>query len=198
MSSPMRRGLTPFRQQPSVRPLPDRRNEFPDEKGIDTLLKQLIVPGLSSCRNEFPDEKGIDTIRYSHRTYHSYRRNEFPDEKGIDTSSCLLEVPCLPRRNEFPDEKGIDTRSSLLIEQVTLSHVEMSSPMRRGLTLRNATLIIKDKQCTKARYRRAFLSSMHRTHVLQAPNTQCHDYLNHYSDQSMFFVLVDDSGCYFQ
>ena len=62
------------------------RNEFPDEKGIDTYPEVIIIfPDLS--RNEFPDEKGIDTILKSQkmRSIIPQGRNEFPDEKGIDT-----------------------------------------------------------------------------------------------------------------
>ena len=40
---------------------PDRRNEFPDVKGIDTS-KEILVLIPWPRRNEFPDVKGIDTL----------------------------------------------------------------------------------------------------------------------------------------
>ena len=36
------------------------RNEFPDVKGIDTILKGAFYRRINR-RNEFPDVKGIDT-----------------------------------------------------------------------------------------------------------------------------------------
>ncbi len=65
-------------------------------------------------RNEFPDERGIDTRESVSTESEGWRRNEFPDEKGIDTlCNCQYWIMQSLRRNEFPDEKGIDTLKSL-------------------------------------------------------------------------------------
>ena len=59
MSSPTRRGLTHPIATPRIIKY-TRRNEFPDEKGIDT--SEIYIADFSfESRNEFPDEKGIDT-----------------------------------------------------------------------------------------------------------------------------------------
>ena len=55
----MRRGLT-HNSNPTNSNDASGRNEFPDEKGIDTSTSNAIRPTRAS-RNEFPDEKGIDT-----------------------------------------------------------------------------------------------------------------------------------------
>ncbi len=86
------------------------RNEFPDEKGIDTGISSEAFLRGPRRRNEFPDEKGIDTWNNTDIFDHCLiSRNEFPDEKGIDTSSGHTVSSIKTCRNEFPDEKGIDT-----------------------------------------------------------------------------------------
>ena len=88
-----------------------RRNEFPDEKGIDTTSATSCRRTTSPSRNEFPDEKGIDTYPEVIIIFPDLSRNEFPDEKGIDTilKSQKMRSIIPQGRNEFPDEKGIDT-----------------------------------------------------------------------------------------
>ena len=60
MTSLMRRGLKPTYSSSSARVAPHGRNDFPDEKGIETLLVLSLLAFLG-CLNDFPDEKGIET-----------------------------------------------------------------------------------------------------------------------------------------
>ena len=59
MSSPMRRGLTPCSAKETRLGPAQCRNEFPDEKGIDTIIRAFSILMSESCRNEFPDERGL-------------------------------------------------------------------------------------------------------------------------------------------
>jgi len=52
---------TRLRKNSFLLPPPERRNEFPDVKGIDTVNVSGSIVRNSPCRNEFPDVKGIDT-----------------------------------------------------------------------------------------------------------------------------------------
>ena len=73
-------------------------------------------------------------------------RNEFPDEKGIGTVKNARSRAGDLGRNEFPDEKGIDTRLHHWTARCCL-RVEMSSPMRRGLTHIGTVARINNNSC---------------------------------------------------
>ena len=72
---------------------PPRRNNFPDEKGIETNGPATrTTPGMMRSifgRNNFPDEKGIETLNpvanLAKSSMDGLCRNNFPDEKGIET-----------------------------------------------------------------------------------------------------------------
>ena len=89
----------------------DCRNEFPDEKGIDTSY----LPGIPSTRTSVemssPMRRGL-----THASVHRYWRTHF-----VEMSS--------------PMRRGL-TQDTEPHPMDAMEEVEMSSPMRRGLTLK--------------------------------------------------------------
>ena len=86
----MRRGLTHYIYFPLFRFEAHSRNEFPDAKGIDTVMVISFHPDCAG-RNEFPDAKGIDTPQPPRTLNEGFTgRNEFPDAKGIDTLNFFI------------------------------------------------------------------------------------------------------------
>ena len=59
------------------------RNEFPDEKGIDTGAR-MLSPN-SNVEMSSPMRRGLTQVGLIGSGLSGTGRNEFPDEKGIDT-----------------------------------------------------------------------------------------------------------------
>ena len=127
----MRRGLKlttyPFDGQKQI----GSWNDFPDEKGIETLAKvrraamKIAVGTTSPMRrglkrpcfhiplrperyrwNDFPDEQAIETMLAGHRAMRcSARWNDFPDEQAIETSKSQDSKNQRSRQKGLPNEE---------------------------------------------------------------------------------------------
>ena len=85
------------------------RNEFPDEKGIDTFTAALSFGSHKKVEMSSPMRKGLTHFNICGYPHGGLVEMSSPMRRGLTLflwKLCPFHQIC---RNEFPDEKGIDT-----------------------------------------------------------------------------------------